>query len=146
MSRARAAELGVADDDWVWVVSHHGRAKAQVRLMEGVNRDTVWTWNAIGKRAGAWNLAADAPEAARGFLLNHVISELLPAQPDGFRYANTDPVTGQAAWYDLRVRVEKVAASEAGEAEPRFPPLPRLIGVGPPPEVLRYRGGSAGEP
>ena len=25
--------------------------------MEGVNPDTVWTWNAIGKRAGAWNLA-----------------------------------------------------------------------------------------
>ena len=24
--------------------------------MDGVNRDTVWTWNAIGKRAGAWRL------------------------------------------------------------------------------------------
>ena len=29
------------------------------------------------------------------------------------RYANSDPVTGQAAWYDLRVRIEK-AAGEAG--------------------------------
>ena len=46
--------------------------------MDGVNPDTVWTWNAIGKRAGAWNLAPDAPEATRGFLLNHMISELLP--------------------------------------------------------------------
>ena len=27
--------------------------------MDGVNPNTVWTWNAIGKRAGAWNLAAD---------------------------------------------------------------------------------------
>ena len=29
-------------------------SRAQVKLMEGVNPDTVWTWNAIGKRAGAW--------------------------------------------------------------------------------------------
>jgi anaerobic selenocysteine-containing dehydrogenase len=146
MSRSRAAELGIDDDDWVWVVSHHGRAKVQVRLMEGVNRDTVWTWNAIGKRAGAWNLAADAPEAARGFLLNHVISELLPPQPDGYRYANSDPVTGQAAWYDLRVRVEKAAAADTAETEPRFAPLPRPVGIDAPPEVLRYRGGSGRAP
>ena len=43
-----------------------------------VNPDTVWTWNAIGKRAGAWNLSPDSPEAKKGFVLNHVISELLP--------------------------------------------------------------------
>ena len=76
--RDRGAALGLADDDWVWVTSHHGRIKVQVRLMDGVNPDTVWTWNAIGKRTGAWNLAADAPEARKGFLLNHLISELLP--------------------------------------------------------------------
>src|SRR3546814_17274509 len=61
ISRERAAVLGVVDDDWVQVTSHHGRIKAQVELMEGVNPDTVWTWNAIGKRRGAWNLPADAP-------------------------------------------------------------------------------------
>jgi len=54
--------------DWVWIESPHGRVKAPVQLMEGVNRDTVWTWNAIGKRTGAWNLAADAPESQKGFL------------------------------------------------------------------------------
>jgi hypothetical protein len=42
--------------------------------MDGVNPDTVWTWNAIGKRAGAWNLDKNAPEAKKGFLLNHIIS------------------------------------------------------------------------
>ena len=60
--------------------------RAQVKLMEGVNADTVWTWNAIGKRAGAWALDADAPEATRGFLLNHLIAELLPEQAGGYRY------------------------------------------------------------
>ncbi len=86
--RGRAKALGIEDDDWVWITSHHGRVKAQVRLMEGVNPDTVWTWNAIGKRSGSWNLAADAPEAVRGFLLNHLISELLPERGQGYRYSN----------------------------------------------------------
>jgi len=90
--------------------------------MEGVNPDTVWTWNAIGKRRGAWNLDNDAPENTRGFLLNHLIGELLPEGAGGYRYSNADPVTGQAAWYDLRVRIEK-APAEASETEPFFEPL-----------------------
>ena len=40
--------------------------------------DTVWTWNAIGKRAGAWGLAPTRPRPSAGFLLNHLIGELLP--------------------------------------------------------------------
>src|SRR5437667_193297 len=74
MNRVTALGQGLADDDWVWVTSHAGRVKAQLKLMDGVNPDTVWTWNAIGKRSGAWNLAADSPEATRGFLLNHLIA------------------------------------------------------------------------
>ena len=136
MNHATAAALGIDDDDWVWIFSHHGRVRGQVKLMAGVNRDTVWTWNAIGKRSGAWNLAPDAPEATRGFLLNHVISELLPERGSGYRYANADPVTGQAAWYDLRVRVEK--ASALPWSEPRFETLPVPGSVPPRPLILRY--------
>ena len=33
--------------------------------MIGVNPDTVWTWNAIGKRSGAWNLDENAPEVLK---------------------------------------------------------------------------------
>ena len=105
--------------------------------MDGVNPNTVWTWNAIGKRAGAWNLSPDSPEAKKGFLLNHLISELLPAA-DGKRYANADPVTGQAAWYDLRVRIEKAAADEAAESWPQYTPLAAPAGLAPRPRVLRY--------
>ena len=79
MNRVTGHALGLEDDDWVWVTSHAGRIRAQIKLMDGVNPNTVWTWNAIGKRAGAWNLAADSPEFRRGFLLNHLIAELLPA-------------------------------------------------------------------
>jgi len=121
--RGRAEALGIGDDDWVWITSRIGRVRAQVKLMEGVNPDTVWTWNAIGKRAGAWGLPAEAPEVRRGFLLNHLIAELLPEQPGGYRYSNSDPVTGQAAWYDLRVRIEKASSHEARETSPTFEPL-----------------------
>jgi len=110
----------------VWITSHIGRVKAQVKLMEGVNPDTVWTWNAIGKRSGAWGLDNNAPEATHGFLLNHLISELLPEREGGYRYSNSDPVTGQAAWYDLRIRIEKAKSDEAHETHPRFEPLKPL--------------------
>ncbi len=133
INRTTATGLGLADGDWVWIESEHGRVKAPLQLMDGVNADTIWTWNAIGKRAGAWNLSPDAPEAKTGFLLNHVISELLPPRPDGHRYANADPITGQAAWYDLKVRLVKCAEDELHESFPTLkPPLP------PAPTDVRY--------
>jgi anaerobic selenocysteine-containing dehydrogenase len=132
INRTRAEQQGIADDDWVWITSRIGRVRAQVKLMEGVNADTVWTWNAIGKRAGAWALDTDAPEATRGFLLNHLIAELLPAQGGGYRYSNSDPITGQAAWYDLKVRIERALDQEDGLTEPRFEALVNPTGVIPP--------------
>ncbi|UUX49409.1 molybdopterin oxidoreductase family protein [Nisaea acidiphila] len=141
ISRERAEQLGIGDGDWVRVTSHHGKIKVPVKLMEGVNPDTVWTWNAIGKRRGAWNLGKDAPEATKGFLLNHVISELLPARGDGYRYANADPVTGQAAWYDLRIRLEKAEPDRPGAvSEPQFPELGNPSSVARPNGPLQYRG------
>ena len=136
-----AARCGVADDDWVWVISHHGRVKGQVKLMHGVNPSTVWTWNAIGKRRGAWMLKDDAPEAEKGFLLNHAISEFLPGGADGRRYSNSDPVTGQAAWFDLRVKVTKCTAAEAGRTEPQFPTMGAPPNVPPAPRVLEFGAG-----
>ena len=129
--------MGIKDDDWIWVISRNGRVKGQVRLMEGVNPDTVWTWNAIGKRRGAWGLTDDAPEAERGFLLNHVISEFLA----GGRQLNSDPVTGQAAWYDLRVRVEK--AEGPAETVPRPVALHHPPGMPVAPRDLHYNASVA---
>ena len=108
--------LELRDDDWVWVESPHGRIRVPVRSHNGTEPGTVWSWNAIGKKRGAWKLSPDAPESQQGFLLNHVITELLPPRADGYRYANADPVTGQAAWFDLRVRIEK--ATDEPETQP----------------------------
>ena len=140
LARERGVAQGLVDDDWVWVTSRNGKLKCQVKLMEGVNPDTVWTWNAIGKRAGAWMLTPDSPEATKGFLLNHVISEWLPAQ-EGFRSANADPVTGQAAWYDLRVSVEKCAVDEVPLTAPTWDTLTPPPDLPPAPDMLRYTVG-----
>jgi hypothetical protein len=83
-------------------------------------------------------LSKDAPEAMRGFLLNHTISDLLPAKGAGKRYSNSDPVTGQAAWFDLRVRLTKCTAAEAGMTEPQFPDLPAPPDMPKSPKVLSY--------
>lgn len=112
---------GLKDGDWAWLTSNHGRIKVPVKRTDTANRDTMWTWNAIGKRGGAWALDPDAPESEKGFLLNHLINELLPPEQDGMRWSNSDPITGQAAWYDLRVRIEK--ADPPARSEPRFEPV-----------------------
>lgn len=130
-------EHGLRDGDWARVSSPHGEITVPVMEMAALNDNTVWTWNAIGKRKGAWALEEGAPEATRGFLLNHLIHELLPPKGDGLRWANSDPVTGQAAWFDLKVRIEKVAAP--AESRPVFPPIKSPVGTGP--KGLRWKVG-----
>ncbi|OSP54355.1 molybdopterin oxidoreductase family protein [Pseudoruegeria sp. SK021] len=133
-------EHGFQDGDWAQLTSPHGTITVPVALQAALNERTVWTWNAIGKRKGAWALDENAPEATRGFLLNHLISELLPPKGDGHRWSNSDPITGQAAWFDLRVRIEKVAAPS--ESQPVFAPLASPVGVGP--SLLRQMVGKKG--
>ncbi|WP_354003992.1 molybdopterin oxidoreductase family protein [Pseudotabrizicola algicola] len=111
---------GFSEGDWARVTSPSGQITVPVVHMAALNEHTVWTWNAIGKRKGAWALSQDAPESTRGFLLNHLISELLPAKGDGMRYSNSDPVTGQAAWFDLRVRLERAEPPAQAESLPAF--------------------------
>ena len=103
---------GISDDDWIWVESMHGKIRCQCRLSEAVEPGTVWTWNAIGKASGAWGLDKKANESQRGFLLNHLISEELPPHAEGEHISNSDPITGQAAWYDVRVRIYKATDKE----------------------------------
>jgi len=134
-----AEEHDLSDGDWIWVTSHHGKIRVPVAIMAGLNEKTIWTWNAIGKRKGAWQLEEDAPEAKKGFLLNHLIKELLPAQADGQRWSNSDPITGQAAWFDLKVKIAKADPNEPAISSPQFSALPRMNAVDPEPvKTLRY--------
>jgi sulfite dehydrogenase (quinone) subunit SoeA len=111
------ARFGIADEDWIEVTSHHGSIRVQAKFAANMQPDTVWSWNAIGKRKRAWTLAKDAPESARGFLLNHLISDITPKGD----YANADPVTGQAAWFDLRVAIRRIDTQH--QSAPQFEAL-----------------------
>ena len=119
----------LADGDWATVSSVHGSITVPVAHMAALNENTVWTWNAIGKRKGAWALGEESSEATKGFLLNHLIHELLPPKGDGLRWANSDPITGQAAWFDLRVKIAK--AETANESQPALDAIKSPVGAGP---------------
>jgi hypothetical protein len=99
-----------------------------LRYSEAVEPGTVWTWNAIGKADGAWQLAPGADEARKGFLLNHLISDELPFGAAG-TISNSDPITGQAGWYDVRVRIRPAGADEAEATAPGFAATPAVPGV-----------------
>lgn len=122
----------VEDGGWMWVESQWGQVRCMARYSEAVEPGTVWTWNAIGKSRGAWGLSADADEAEKGFLLNHLISEELPGvgTASATRVSNSDPITGQAAWYDVRVSIRPAGPEEPAHTSPQFAPMPALPGTG----------------
>jgi anaerobic selenocysteine-containing dehydrogenase len=133
---ATAQKEGIADGGWLWAESPWGKVRCMARYSEAVEPGTVWTWNAIGKASGAWALAPDADESKLGFLLNHLITDELPApgtHPDkgrgSRRISNSDPITGQAGWYDVRVRIRPAQADEAAETAPRFDAMKEMPGM-----------------
>jgi sulfite dehydrogenase (quinone) subunit SoeA len=129
MNPRMAQAQGIEDGGWIYVESPWGKVRCMARYSEAVEPGTVWTWNAIGKASGAWNLGANANESQRGFLLNHLITDELPANSaEGVRFSNSDPITGQAAWYDVRVRVYP-AEADARHTLPQFEPMQAAPGT-----------------
>ncbi|RTZ61884.1 MAG: hypothetical protein DSZ33_00375, partial [Gammaproteobacteria bacterium] len=43
--------------------------------------------------------------------------------------SNSDPVTGQAAWFDVRVKVYKADDSEKKQTSPQFPGMKTVPGA-----------------
>ena len=58
-----------------------------------------------------------------------MISEELPAHEAGEHLSNSDPVTGQAGWYDVRVRVYPAGKEEAAETFPQYEEMPAVPGT-----------------
>jgi anaerobic selenocysteine-containing dehydrogenase len=161
---ATAKSAGIDDGGWCWVESQWGKLRCMLRYSEAVEPGTVWTWNAIGKADSAWQLAPGADEARKGFLLNHLITEVLPlaggapASPASVSasgaavpavaaamISNSDPVTGQAGWYDVRVRLYPADAGDPAETFPQVQAVPAPPGVrGGASRVLAYFAGRAG--
>jgi hypothetical protein len=62
-------------------------------------------------------------------LLNHLISEELPPSSAGASISNSDPITGQAAWYDVRVRIYKAQEDEPHHTSPQFSAMTPVPGM-----------------
>ncbi|MEW7981451.1 MAG: molybdopterin-dependent oxidoreductase [gamma proteobacterium symbiont of Phacoides pectinatus] len=123
-----AQAQGIEDGDWMWAESPTGKVRCMCRHSEAVEPGTIWTWNAIGKASGAWGLSPNANESQKGFLLNHLIPEELPPCEAGPHMSNSDPVTGQAAWFDVRVKIYKAEPGEPEQTWPQFPAQRTLPG------------------
>jgi anaerobic selenocysteine-containing dehydrogenase len=136
-----AKAAGIEDGEWMWAESMHGKVRCLCRYTEAVEPGTIWTWNAIGKSKGAWRLSGDANESQQGFLLNHLISEELPSHDAGDHISNSDPLTGQAGWYDVRVRIYKADDSEPKVSYPQFDEMPALPGTGKTKKWLNFFAG-----
>ena len=136
-----AKNAGIEDGGWLWVESQWGKVRCMGRTSEAVEPGTVWTWNAIGKSDGAWHLQSGADEARKGFLLNHLISEELPLEGTG-RISNSDPITGQAGWYDVRVRIRPAASDEPKITYPQSQ-SPSTTAAASAPKELAYFAGSS---
>lgn len=136
-----AKSAGIEDGGWLWVESQWGKVRCMGRTSEAVEPGTVWTWNAIGKSDGAWHLQSGADEARKGFLLNHLISEDLPFDGPG-RISNSDPITGQAGWYDVRVRIRPADDDEPKITYPQSR-SPSTTAAESTPKELAYFAGSS---
>jgi hypothetical protein len=79
--------------------------------------------------------------------LNHLITDELPSSSgsdpdpggsDPHRISNSDPVTGQAGWYDVRVRIRPAEAHEPEETFPQVGAMGALPGTSATPRWLQY--------
>ena len=118
---------GFSDGDWARVTSAawrdhraggaYGRAEPAYRLDLERHRQAARRLGAVARGArGDRGVPAEPPD---------------PRQPAAAqrwrRQSNSDPITGQAAWFDLRVRVERVCGPSG--RQPARVPAPRLAGA-----------------
>ena len=132
--RRSGRRSGFEDGDWADVVSPHGRITVPVARMDAQNPHTVWTWNAIGKRPGAWALDPDAPGG----------HPRLPAQPPDPRPPAADAATRRTPTRSP-ARPPGTTSASASSASPPAPAPPRLPAAGlsrrPRPAVVAFGEG-----
>ena len=116
LHRDAAAALGIEDEDWGFVESRNGgRLKCRARV-DGwgqpehgldVERDRQ-AFGRVGARQGCAGIAYRLPAQPP-----HLGISARRSIPAGAARPIRDPVTGQAAWFDLTVRIERCPRGES---------------------------------
>ena len=141
--RETAAALGLADDDWVWIESHHGTGQGtDPARRRASTRSTVWTWNAIGKRRGAWMLEGRCAGSQYAASCSTTPSANLPAAGRAAATAIRIPIRSPARRPGsiCGCASRKCAAGEAGATGAAIAALPTAAGIR---AVARHRSASA---
>jgi anaerobic selenocysteine-containing dehydrogenase len=98
------AKHGIADEDWLEVARTTAASRVQAKFAGNVAAGHGVELERDRQAQARMEAGQGRAGGSKGFLLNHLISDITPKGD----YANADPVTGQAAWFDLRVSIRKV--------------------------------------
>ena len=105
--------------------------RVDVDLLDSLMRqvgELVLCRNQIVRQAG---MQDDVDLVRASQRLNLIASELPVPRGGGAHLSNSDPVTGQAGWYDVRVRIYPAAPEEPEQTAPQFVPMQPLPGTSP---------------
>ena len=73
------------------------------------------------------------------FRVYHPIKVYSQVHADLLRLSNSEPIPGQADWFDLNVKIDASDPNDPAVASPQFPALPRMNAVDTEPvNTLRY--------
>jgi NAD-dependent dihydropyrimidine dehydrogenase PreA subunit len=136
--RCLATGKAFADGDWALVTSPPGRnpGAGSPHGCGQRRRSGPGTPSASARAPGRWARRRRRPPRLSA---QPLIDELLPPKGDGRRWANSDPITGQAAWFDLRVSIRRDPDQSGGSAS--LPPDAQTSPVGSGPRPRRLRAG-----
>ncbi len=117
---------GFADGDWANVTSPNGEITVPVAHMAALNENTVWTWNAIGKRKGAWALGRGGPRGDDG--LSAQSSDFRIAARTGRRATLEQFRPGDGASGVVRSAGQDRSVAQRDQSLPDYPGLKAQVG------------------
>ncbi|HUW39209.1 MAG TPA: molybdopterin-dependent oxidoreductase [Rhodocyclaceae bacterium] len=105
-----ARRLGIANGDWIWVVTPEGKRRGRAMVLEGIRPGVIlfeagyghWGYGASNYRVGGKRVVGDAVRRA-GIHLNPIMRR----DPDVWQMSLMDLTGGSVVFYNTRARIEK---------------------------------------
>jgi len=113
MAAEDARRLGIANGDWIWVVTPEGKRRGRAMVLEGIRPGVIlfevgyghWGYGASNYQVGGKRVVGDAVRRA-GIQLNPIMRR----DPDVWQMSLMDLTGGSVVFYNTRARLEKDVA------------------------------------
>ena len=110
MAAEDAKRLGIANGDWIWVVTPEGKRKGRAVVLEGIRPGVIlfevgyghWGYGASNYQVAGKRVAGDQVRRA-GIHLNPIMRR----DPDVWQMALMDLTGGSVVFYNTRARIER---------------------------------------